>query len=107
MAATSNEVRHLTDGFGAVAADGAYFWRVRSLSLTLQLDDSFDVFGFSYSDLELGAMDITFHGATDTTISVDETNPNENMFVGYAGDEPFSSVTIRVNNMFDSVGIDG
>lgn len=103
-----NRIERVSDGFGAVAADGQGFWKLRGGSVTLTASGpEVNAFGFFYSDLERATLRISApNGAIDPILLTDD-NPNANRFFGVIAGAPLDDIRIEwMSNEGDGVGID-
>lgn len=107
--AMENRVESLADGYGAVAADGDRFWKLRGGSATISLAGPVvNAFGFHYSDLEQATLRISALNGAFQPFDLDDDNTSVNHFIGVIGGAGIDAVRIEwLASHGDGVGIDG
>jgi len=107
--AMENRIEHLTDGHGAIAADGDRFWKLRGGSATISLSGpAVNAFGFHYSDLEQATLRVSALNGAFQPFDLDDDNSDANHFIGVIGTADIDAVRIEwMASHGDGVGIDG
>ena len=104
----SNHIFSVTDGYGAVAAEGDKFWKLAGGTTTLDFGQTkLRGIEFMYSDLEWTTLSFEFDNGNSFTFR--DSNSMDPRLLGFAGtrDNPFQSVSITwVGTQNDGVGID-
>ncbi len=104
-----NRIIDTHDGYGAIAAEGDMFWKLRGGSTTLSFGDApLSAFGFWYSDKEQADVAVSFD--TGESFDLTDRNPHRATFFGFAADDgnAIRSVTFRWDSsQNDGVGFDG
>ncbi|MEO1718278.1 MAG: cadherin domain-containing protein, partial [Planctomycetota bacterium] len=101
-----SEIIERDDGFGAVAAEGANFWKVLGGETTLRFDQPLSELTFSYSDVEGGEVTVTVNGRT-IALETDNSGRNDTMTLTAEPGEPIESVTFAWGTTaIDGVGFD-
>lgn len=103
--ARHNRVHDTTDGYGAVAADGSYFWKLLGGSTTLSFNQPISGLDFWYSDLEWATLRLSFG---PETIDIIDNNPNAPEFFSWdSSSGPVTSLTLDwIGHQGDGVGFD-
>lgn len=104
----ANRIFSVTDGHGAVAAEGDKFWKLAGGTTTLDFGETkLRGIEFMYSDLEWTTLSFAFDNGD--TFTFNDSNSGNPRLLGFAGsrDNPFQSVSITwVGTQNDGVGID-
>jgi len=97
-----------TDGFGAVASEGRRFWKLRGGTTTIRFDRQLASFGFWFSDLERGNIEIRFGSLGAERLA--GRNPGRSTELVYRSPDGLGFDTVElswISGSSDGIGLDG